>query len=170
MTSPDPGSEFRWQVRAPVDADFARWRELYQGYAEFYRTPQPDAAARQVWSWIVNPQHEVNCLLAEDSNGLVAGLAHYRAFARPLSASTGCFLDDLFVDPVRRGHGAVDALLHELRLLARANGWSVIRWITAADNDRAITKYDQHAIRTSWVTYDMPPGDSDSRTDVPPEQ
>jgi len=39
------------------------------------------------------------------------------------------------------------------------------------DNDRAITSNDQHAIRTSWVTYDMPPGDySGVHTSGQPEQ
>jgi len=115
------------------------------------------AAAQQVWSWIHDAHHEVNCMLADNGAGTVASLAHYRAFARPLSASTGCFLDDLFIDPAHRGSGAVDALLHELRRTARANGWTVIRWITAHDNAPAIATYARHAARTSWLTYDMPP-------------
>lgn len=41
-------------------------------------------------------------------------LAHFRPFARPLSATIGCFLDDLFVDSARRGAGAADLLLNEL--------------------------------------------------------
>lgn len=131
MTSTDPAPSRRWQVRGPDDGDFSRWRELYQGYADFYRTPRPDTAAQQAWSWIRDPHHEVHCLLADNGNGVIAGLAHYRAFARPLTASTGCFLDDLFIDPARRGAGVADALLLELRRLAHANGWSVVRWITA---------------------------------------
>ncbi len=38
-----------------------------------------------------------------------------------------------------------------------------MRWITADDNHRARSKYDKHATRTSWITYDMAPrltGDS----------
>lgn len=110
-----------------------------------------------MWSWIRDPHHEVHCLLADNGNGVIAGLAHYRAFARTLTASTGCFLDDLFIDPPHRGTGAADALLLELRRLAHANRWSVVRWITAHDNARAIAKYDQLATQTRWLTYDMPP-------------
>ena len=108
-----------------------------------------------MWSWIQDPGREVNCLLIENDQGNVVGLAHYRPFARPLSASTGCFLDDLFVDPLERGSGAADAVLAELRRLAGLHGWSVVRWITADDNYRGRAKYDQHATRTSWITYDM---------------
>lgn len=90
--------------------------------------------------------------------GRLLGLAHYRPFARPLSATTGCFLDDLFVAPEHRGSGAADLLLGALRGLAAERGWSVVRWITADDNHRARSKYDQVATRTMWVTYDMAPG------------
>lgn len=89
--------------------------------------------------------------------GRLLGLAHYRPFARPLSATVGCFLDDLFVAPQHRGSGAADLLLGALRALAAERGWSVVRWITADDNHRARAKYDQVARRTMWVTYDMTP-------------
>lgn len=144
-------------VRPARQDDRERWGELYRSYAEFYRVEQSDAAAERVWAWIHDPAHEVGCLLVE-AEGRVVGLAHYRPFARPLAASTGCFLDDLFVEPAARGTGAVDALLDELRRRAADRGWSVVRWITADDNYRGRAKYDQYATRTTWVTYDMPPG------------
>jgi len=103
------------------------------------------------------PGHEVQGLVVEEGEGKLVGLAHYRPFARPLSASVGCYLDDLFVDPTRRGGGAADLLLRELARLAGENGWSLVRWITADDNYRGRGKYDQHATRTMWITYDMPP-------------
>ena len=148
-----------WVVEAPGEQDFERWLELYQGYADFYRVEQPSENARRVWSWIHDPAHEVRALVARDGPGLIVGIAHYRPFARPLRASTGCFLDDLFVDPEHRGSGAVDALLDHLRVLARTEGWDTVRWITADDNYRARAKYDQVGTRTTWITYDMTPAE-----------
>jgi len=130
---------------------------LYRGYADFYGVMQSEEAAALVWSWIRDPDNEVECLLVEDEPGRVVGLAHYRPFARPLRASMGCFLDDLFIDPARRGGGAAEALLAELANVATENGWDVVRWITADDNYRGRAKYDRHATRTMWITYDMPP-------------
>ncbi|MFJ8214067.1 GNAT family N-acetyltransferase [Streptomyces sp. NPDC096033] len=144
-------------VRAARPGDFAQWRSLYRGYADFYGVEQTEEAAATVWAWVNDPAHEVNALVAEDSGGRLLGLAHYRPFARPLSATTGCFLDDLFVSPEHRGCGAADLLLGALRELAAERGWSVVRWITADDNHRARSKYDQVATRTMWVTYDMTP-------------
>ncbi|MEV7611830.1 GNAT family N-acetyltransferase [Streptomyces sp. NPDC089799] len=146
------------QVRAARPEDFAQWRALYRGYADFYAVEQSEEAAALVWSWVLDPGHEVGALVAEDADGRLVGLAHYRPFARPLSATVGCFLDDLFVAPDRRGSGAADLLLAALRGIAAERGWSVVRWITADDNHRARAKYDQVATRTMWVTYDMAPG------------
>lgn len=141
--------------------DFKAWKELYRGYAEFYRVQQSEAMVHTVWSWLNAPDHEVQGLVVEDEDGRLVALAHYRPFARPLSATMGCFLDDLFVDPARRGTGAADLLLAELSRLASERGWSVVRWITAEDNYRGRGKYDQHAVRTTWITYDMAPAPPD---------
>ncbi|MCJ1675840.1 GNAT family N-acetyltransferase [Streptomyces sp. APSN-46.1] len=146
------------QVRDARPEDFAQWRALYRGYADFYKVEQTEEAADTVWSWVNDPGHEVNALVAEDADGMLIGLAHYRPFARPLSATVGCYLDDLFVAPESRGSGAVDLLLGRLSAIAAERGWSVVRWITADDNHRARSKYDQVATRTMWITYDMAPG------------
>lgn len=143
-------------VEPPRPEDAARWRELYRGYADFYREPVTDAQLDLVWSWLSDPNHDVKGLLVRDATGTAVGLAHYRPYFRPLAAAVAGHLDDLFIEPSARGTGAVDALLDALRTIARKRGWSKIRWITADDNHRARSKYDQVAERTMWVIYDMP--------------
>lgn len=135
----------------------AKWEELYAGYAEFYRVQQTAAMRETVWGWINDPLHEVECLLALNDSGEPVGFAHFRAFARPLAASTGGFLDDLFVEEDARGSGAALALLEGLEEIAHERGWSVVRWITADDNYRARGLYDRVATRTPWLTYDLTP-------------
>lgn len=130
------------------------WERLYAGYAAFYRVTQTAEMRARVWGWIHDPAHEVEALVAEDGSGRAVGLAHFRAFARPLSASTGGFLDDLFVDPATRGGRVADALIEAVAAVGRERGWSVVRWITADDNYRARGVYDRLATRTMWITYD----------------
>lgn len=154
---PGPSAKASCRARALRPDDEEAWRRLYRGYADFYGVEQTDEMTARVWEWVHDEDHEVSALVAEDPWGQVVGLAHYRPFARPLSASVGCWLDDLFVEPTARGTGAVDALLGELGRVAAQRGWSVVRWITADDNHRARSKYDQVATRTPWVTYDMAP-------------
>ena len=141
-------------IRRPEAKDFDAWARLYAGYAGFYGVEQTEGMRARVWTWIHDPDHEVEGLVAEVDGGLV-GLAHFRAFARPLSASVGGFLDDLFVDPAARGAGAAAALIGAVEAEGRNRGWTVLRWITAENNYRARGVYDQVATRTPWVTYDI---------------
>lgn len=142
-------------IRPLAEADRQAWQRLYAGYAEFYKVAQTDDMRATVWGWIQDPACEVEALVAQDKSGRLIGLAHFRAFRRPLSASIGGFLDDLFVDPDARGSGAAQALIAAVKAAGMARGWTVIRWITAADNARARAAYDKLAIATPWVTYDI---------------
>lgn len=141
-------------IRALQPTDRVAWDRLYAGYAGFYKVTQTPEMRDTVWGWLHDPAHETQGLVAV-VNGAVVGLAHFRPYARPLSASVGGFLDDLFVDPDLRGSGAAAALLAALADEGRKRGWTVIRWITAEDNYRARGLYDRVADRTKWVTYDI---------------
>lgn len=141
-------------IRPPVANDRPEWERLYAGYAAFYKVTQTPEMRATVWGWLHDPAHQTRGFVAEDQGRLI-GLAHFRPFARPLSASTGGFLDDLFVDPPARGSGAADALIAAIADEGRKQGWTVIRWITAEDNYRARALYDRVAEKTKWATYDI---------------
>lgn len=147
------------QVRALADRDHHQWASLYRDYAATSRAPilLSDDRFSTLWSWLMDPGHEVQGLTVEAAHGDLVGLAHFRPFARPLVAGVGCFLDDLFVASAARGTGAVDLLLAHLQQVAATNGWDVVRWTTAEDNARARAAYDRVATRTDRVTYEMPP-------------
>ncbi|MFE6870412.1 GNAT family N-acetyltransferase [Kitasatospora sp. NPDC057692] len=159
-SAPSAPAPAGWTVRAPAEADFEAWRELFRGYCAFYRVPAPDEKAGLVWSWLTDPAHELDGLLVRDADGTPVGLAHYRPFVRPLHGAVAGFLDDLFVAPAARGSGAVDLLLARLREIAAERGWNAVRWITAEDNYRARGLYDRVATRIPFVTYDMPPAEA----------
>jgi GNAT superfamily N-acetyltransferase len=140
-------------ARQVEETDRERWAELYREYAAFYEVPPPDLD--HLW-WRITVHGDLECFVAE-LNGNVVGLAHVRAFARPLEGDWGGFLDDLFVDATRRGSGAGEALLEHLRSLAGERGWGVVTWMTGPDNHAAQRLYDRLAERQAWVTYDMAP-------------
>lgn len=141
-------------IRAVQTADRSAWDALYSAYAQFYEVLQTSEMRATVWTWLTDPAHEVNGLVA-DNDGTLVGFAHYRAFARPLAAASGLFLDDLFVAEAARGSGAADDLIDAIKVRAAEQGHSVVRWITAADNARARGLYDKVAQSTQWVTYDL---------------
>lgn len=142
------------EIRAVARDDQQAWDALYAAYAAFYKVAQTAQMRAQVWAWLHDAQHEVNGLVAVQ-DGVVIGLAHYRAFARPLAAGTGGFLDDLFVTPAARGSGAAEDLIAALKVIGQEQGWGIIRWITAEDNYRARGLYDRVAQKTGWATYDI---------------
>jgi RimJ/RimL family protein N-acetyltransferase len=145
-------------IRPIEPADHDAWAVLFRGYRAFYELTPDEAVVDRVWSWITDDQHEVSGFVAV-ADGALIGLAHYRRFARPSTGTVGIWLDDLFVDPEARGHGAAGLLIEQLQSIAGAEGLSVVRWITASDNDRARALYDRVATATRWVVYDAVPRD-----------
>lgn len=143
-------------VREVRPEDHEEWVLLYRGYRDFYLQPHNEDAIATVWAWLGDPKHETRGLVAERAGKLV-GLAHFRTFARPLAASHGLFLDDLFTEPTARGAGVATALLKQLSHIAHAEQATVVRWITAHDNATAKSLYDTVATLTKWATYDLAP-------------
>ncbi|OIH92959.1 MULTISPECIES: GNAT family N-acetyltransferase [unclassified Curtobacterium] len=148
-------------VRPVLAADRERWSALYAGYRAFYALLDDPEAVDTTWHWVSTGEHGITGLVAVDDtagSSDLLGLANVRRFARPSSATTGLYLDDLFTDPAARGRGVATALLHEAGALAAREGASVVRWITSADNATARRVYDRVAAATPWVTYDLVPG------------
>jgi GNAT superfamily N-acetyltransferase len=135
--------------------DKADWRRLYDGYCIFYKRTPSDQVAETVWSWLHDPAHVLEALVAREPGGRVVGLAHFRPMPRPSTGSTAGFLDDIFVDPAFRGARVADRLIERLKAVAKERGWTVIRWLTADDNYRARGVYDRWATRTMWITYQI---------------
>lgn len=143
-------------IRPIADGDFFNWIGLFEGYTTFYKQEFTDQKALIVWSWISDKDHETFGFVAERDGELV-GLIHLREFARPLAASRGLFVDDLYVVDEVRGSGIGSALLDTAKQYAHENNLSVVRWITAPDNEVAQVLYDKVATKTEWLTYDMNP-------------
>jgi GNAT superfamily N-acetyltransferase len=143
------------KIIPPAQEHRAAWDILYKGYADFYKVEQTAEMRDRVWSWLQDANHSLKGLLAVDDAGTPIGLTHYRPYPRPLTATTACYLDDLFVDPAHRGHKAAEALIDAVVQKARSNGWGIVRWHTAEDNYRARKLYDRVSDKTKWVIYEI---------------
>ena len=134
--------------------DKDQWEKLYKGYADFYKVEMNDKILKTVWSWLHDKNHELNGIVYEVDESIVA-LAHYRRMPRPLKGQDIGFLDDLFVEPIHRGKKIGEKLLNELKNISKSKGWSLIRWLTHDDNLRAKALYDRVAKKTSWDLYEL---------------
>jgi GNAT superfamily N-acetyltransferase len=146
-----------WTTRPVEQRDWDAWCRLFTGYCTFYEREASDEHLRRVWSWI-HDDGSVEAIVAvpaDDPDGEPQGLAHLRAWVRPLRGEIAGYLDDIFVEPAARGTGVADALFAAIEATAVRQGWGIVRWTTADNNYRARTAYDRVATRTGWITYEM---------------
>ena len=143
------------KVLEPTLDDKSEWQDLYYGYAEFYNMPMTDEVTDTLWDWIHDEHNPFYCIVAKTDDGKLLGFMHFRAMPSPLRGAMVGFLDDLFVSPNARGKGVVNALYKELENQGREKGWPLIRWITADNNYRARSLYDNLSNKTHWVTYQL---------------
>ena len=141
-------------IRTVNEADRDAWERLYSGYAAYYEVETNSSKLDTLFSWLCDPQHVCEGLVAEESSQLI-GLAHFRAMPSPLRGADVGFLDDLFVDPAQRGSGAAKALILAIDAIAGQREWDVVRWITRDDNYRARGLYDKLSTRSNWLVYEM---------------
>ena len=134
--------------------DKEQWEKLYKGYANFYKVEMNEQILQTVWDWLHNKNHEVDGLVYEINNSIVA-LAHYRKMPRPLKGNNIGFLDDLYVDPEHRGKRIGEKILNKLKEISKSKEWNLIRWITRDDNLRAKSLYDRVAQKTTWKLYEL---------------
>ncbi|AJC21049.1 GNAT family N-acetyltransferase [Pandoraea pulmonicola] len=142
-------------IRHVRPQDRHAWEPLYRQYADFYRVVVDDTIVQRTWSWLMDPEHPVEGLVAESENGELVGLAHFRPVPETLIGRDSGFLDDLYVPPSQRGTGTGRALIAAVTTIARSRGWPFVRWVTANDNATARRLYDGIAQETAWVTYDL---------------
>ncbi|NQX10113.1 GNAT family N-acetyltransferase [Microbacteriaceae bacterium VKM Ac-2855] len=141
------------RIRKLVDGDFFPWLGLYEQYGQHYAAAIDDQVALRVWSWITDPAVPLDGLIAVDDEQLV-GLAHYRGFVQPLTASRGVFVEDLFVVPTARQNGLGTILVEAVKAEASATGASILRLSARPDDEMANSVYGALATRSSGNEYE----------------
>jgi len=139
-------------IRAALPSDEAVWRQLWQGYCDFYRAQLAEEVTERNWKRILDPDSQIMCLVAE-VDGHVYGFAHCVVHENTWETQAVCYLEDLFVLPSARRRGVASALIEWLRNAMRAEGWARLYWVTRADNTEARHLYDRFAQADGFVRY-----------------
>ncbi len=139
-------------IRSALPSDEAAWRELWQGYCDFYEAALPREVTDRTWRRILDPESAVMCVVAE-VDGRVVGFANCVVHENTWETQAICYLEDLYVSPQARGLGIGRALLEWLRNAMRAEGWARLYWMTRRDNVQARRLYDQFAEADDFVRY-----------------
>ncbi|MFG1301667.1 GNAT family N-acetyltransferase [Xanthobacter sp. V3C-3] len=134
-------------------ADEAAWRRLWAGYNAFYEADVAPQVTARTWARILDPASPIFCRLAwheGEAVGFTIGVLHEGTWV----TAPICYLEDLFVDPARRGLGLGRALIADLVAQGREAGWSRLYWHTRADNP-ARKLYDTFVAADDFVRYRM---------------
>ena len=143
------------EIRELGDDDFFAWLPLFDAYCRFAETSLDDQKALVVWNWLRDAGNPFTGVAAVDAEGALAGIAHYRQVPHSLAATTGVFLDDLFVAPERRRQGIGRALVEHVRTESVRHGSGGVAWETPADDEAARRFSDGLATRTGLVGYEL---------------
>ena len=143
-------------IRPLAQGDRAKWEELFQAYAEFYKTSVPDGGFDAVWDWIFDENNDFWCDLACDDGGNIIGFTQYQLMHRSLGGGMVVYLSDLYVSPDIRGSGAGRALIDHVVEFAKSKGLPNVRWLTQEFNYPARRLYDTYEPKSDFILYSVP--------------
>jgi len=143
-------------IRPVTPADRARWEEMFNDYATFYKTSVPEGGHNAVWGWIFDPANDFWCDVVEDKDGSIIGFTQYQLMHRSLGGSMVCYLSDLFVEPELRGSGTGRALIDHVISFTRAKGITNVRWLTQDYNYAGRRLYDTYTAKSDFILYSLP--------------
>jgi GNAT superfamily N-acetyltransferase len=142
-------------VRSLHANDAPRLLELIPGFAEYENLPPPDAQARQrLAAHAVADPPLFHGLLAE-VDGAVVGYAIYFYTYSTFNASPSLYLEDLFVLPEWRGHGAGIGLFRACAAEAVRQGCRRMEWQVLSWNEPSIRFYERLGARhmDGWLPF-----------------
>jgi GNAT superfamily N-acetyltransferase len=139
-------------VRAASADDFDVWLSLWRGYQTFYKADIAHPTTLATWQRLLDAAEPMHVALAE-LDGRTIGLVHFIEHRSCWTVGNYMYLQDLFVDPAVRGHGAGRALIEHVYAQARERGCSRVWWLTHESNAQAMALYNDVAERSGFVQY-----------------
>jgi GNAT superfamily N-acetyltransferase len=139
-------------IRDPAPDDEGAWRVLWAGYCAFYEKSVPEAVTAGTWARILTPGSPLFGRIAQckgDVVGFTVSILHQGSW----TLDPICYLEDLFVAPLARGHGIGRALIADLLGRAKERGWSRLYWHTRESNAPARRLYNEFATADDFVRY-----------------
>lgn len=152
--SPGPAAQPALRVRPLTASDEPDWRRLWTGYLEFYESSVSDEVYDTTFRRLLDPARDnQHGLIAVDDSGAAVGLVHYIVHPHNWRVEDVVYLQDLFVDPLRRGERIGRALIEAVYAAADQRGTPSVYWLTQDFNDTGRRLYDRVAQLTPFIKY-----------------
>ena len=143
-------------LRTAIETDVPAILDLIQGLA-VYEKMRDDCVATEekLRATLFGAAPKAEVILAETSDGDVAGFALFCSNYSTFLAQPGIWLEDLFVKPDFRGLGIGKHLLAHLARLAVERNCGRVEWAVLDWNAPSIGFYESLGARgmTEWTTY-----------------
>lgn len=144
-------------VRPAARDDLPDILRLVRDLAAYEREPDAAVATSDDFGRVLFPDHgqpSTFCHVA-DVDGRVVGIALWFVTFSTWTGQQGIWLEDLYMEPERRGSGIGKKLLAALARLAIDNGWTRLEWRVLNWNAPSIGFYESlHAVaQDEWTTY-----------------
>jgi len=142
-------------IRDLTAADEGDWRRLWADYLAFYETARPESVYATTFARLLDPAEPMRGFVAE-ADGAPVGLVHIIYHRHCWAEADICYLQDLYVEPDRRGHGVARALIEHVYRAADAAGAVSVYWMTQEFNYMGRILYDRVGVRTPFIKYQRP--------------
>jgi GNAT superfamily N-acetyltransferase len=143
-------------VRRLTPCDRDAWNRLWAGYLEYYEHVLAPEVTEAVFAQLTSESGRLAGLVAEGSDGRLAGFAHLVFHPSTWAVVDYCYLEDLFVDPAERRTGVARALIFATFEEADRRGAAKTYWQTQETNREGRALYDQLAKRSGYLVYERP--------------
>jgi GNAT superfamily N-acetyltransferase len=152
-------------IRDARASDVPALLEMFAELAEYeHLTHELRASEKQLSQALFGPRPAAEALIAEqcDSQAAVGYALYFPTFSSFL-ASTGVWLEDLFVRPTHRRTGVGRALLAAVAARLRERGGARLEWAALDWNEPALRFYAALGVRTmpEWITHRLVGADLD---------
>lgn len=143
-------------LRSATATDVPVILELIQALASYERMSDDCVASEaKLQATLFGDAPKAEVVLAQTSDGTVAGFALFCGNYSTFLAQPGLWLEDLFVRPEHRGRGIGRMLLGHLARLAESRGCGRVEWAVLDWNTPSIGFYESIGARgqTEWTTF-----------------
>ncbi len=143
-------------LRSATETDVPVILELIQGLAEYEQLADACVATEaRLRATLFGDSPKAEVILAEASDGGVAGFALFCGNYSTFLAQPGIWLEDLFVRPAYRGGGIGKSMLAHLARLAVERDCGRVEWAVLDWNAPSIGFYESLGARSlsEWTTF-----------------
>lgn len=139
-------------IRPLEPKDRPLWEPHWAGYQAFYNVKIASETTDTTWRRLMDPAEPMHAFGAFAGTTLL-GIVHCIFHRSTWTVGDYCYLQDLFVDPARRGGGIGRKLIEAVYAAAKVKGASRVYWLTAQDNAEARVLYDKVASFAGFIQY-----------------